>query len=307
LVAFNWIEGSSTKLFDAAATQLGPLTKHSIDLHAAGLLSATFNEWAVRLPTALPRIFDGDLFGANPLGGDRDFLIKLVRNEVGVPGIAANGMLSHFAADLQKLGTNIAGLNVQAQNALIAQGIEWYYWQTSDYSGQEFLSVSNGVLNYTTAMGADLEGALNKANPFVYAWLAPLFSIGVVQTPWMRAVTDWGVFDEWHVSTAVTTTTAQAVDASKVQIFVGNTGADTFIGGNKDDVMLGGEGNDILAGGGGNDKLYGGAGVDYYAVTGAFGKDTITDTDGQGPRWPPKFPRVWPLQTPPPELIGNRG
>jgi len=23
------------------------------------------------------------------------------------------------------------------------------------------------------------------------------------------------------------------------------------------------------------------------------------------PRWPPKFPRVWPLQTPPPELIGN--
>ena len=24
-----------------------------------------------------------------------------------------------------------------------------------------------------------------------------------------------------------------------------------------------------------------------------------------GPRWPPKFPRVWPLQTPPPELIGN--
>jgi len=23
------------------------------------------------------------------------------------------------------------------------------------------------------------------------------------------------------------------------------------------------------------------------------------------PRWPPKFPRVWPLQTPPLELIGN--
>jgi hypothetical protein len=26
---------------------------------------------------------------------------------------------------------------------------------------------------------------------------------------------------------------------------------------------------------------------------------------GVAPRWPPKFPRVWPLQTPPPELIGN--
>ena len=23
------------------------------------------------------------------------------------------------------------------------------------------------------------------------------------------------------------------------------------------------------------------------------------------PRWPPNFPLVWPLQTPPPELIGN--
>ena len=27
----------------------------------------------------------------------------------------------------------------------------------------------------------------------------------------------------------------------------------------------------------------------------------------QIPRWPPKFPRLWPPQTPPPELIGDRG
>ena len=25
------------------------------------------------------------------------------------------------------------------------------------------------------------------------------------------------------------------------------------------------------------------------------------------PRWPPKFPRLWPPQTTPPELIGDRG
>jgi len=25
------------------------------------------------------------------------------------------------------------------------------------------------------------------------------------------------------------------------------------------------------------------------------------------PRWPPKLPRLWPPQTPPPELIGDRG
>jgi Ca-activated chloride channel family protein len=28
---------------------------------------------------------------------------------------------------------------------------------------------------------------------------------------------------------------------------------------------------------------------------------------GYAPRWPPKFPRLWPRQTPPPELIGDRG
>jgi hypothetical protein len=25
------------------------------------------------------------------------------------------------------------------------------------------------------------------------------------------------------------------------------------------------------------------------------------------PRWPPKLPHLWPRQTPPPELIGDRG
>jgi len=34
---------------------------------------------------------------------------------------------------------------------------------------------------------------------------------------------------------------------------------------------------------------------------GSDANNTIT----LNPRWPPKFPRVWPLQTPPPELIGN--
>jgi len=33
-----------------------------------------------------------------------------------------------------------------------------------------------------------------------------------------------------------------------------------------------------------------------------------TDLTCEGePRWPPKFPRLWPPQTPPPELIGDRG
>jgi hypothetical protein len=36
----------------------------------------------------------------------------------------------------------------------------------------------------------------------------------------------------------------------------------------------------------------------------------VNDPDGQFKfphPWPPKFPRFWPLQNPPPELIGGRG
>jgi hypothetical protein len=40
------------------------------------------------------------------------------------------------------------------------------------------------------------------------------------------------------------------------------------------------------------------AGVDWAVA------QTLTDDE---PRWPPKFPHSWPPQTPPPELIGDRG
>jgi len=35
--------------------------------------------------------------------------------------------------------------------------------------------------------------------------------------------------------------------------------------------------------------------------------ESVMDAVVRRPRWPPKLPRFWPLQTPPPELIGNRG
>ena len=89
---------------------------------------------------------------------DQNILAKFIRSEQATPG---SGLLTHLGKDLQKLGTNIAGLNDAAQKALIAQGIEWYYWQSTSYTGQEFLTVSNGVLQYTTARGDGFDGALN--------------------------------------------------------------------------------------------------------------------------------------------------
>ena len=42
-------------------------------------------------------------------------------------------------------------------------------------------------------------------------------------------------------------------------------------------------------------------------ITEPVGPSTEVINGVPEPRWPPKFPRLWPPQTPPPELIGDRG
>lgn len=127
----RWIESAPrTPLFQGMVSTLSAGDRHSIDLHAAALLSPTFEIEAARFTNALPLLFSSSLYGGDVLGNQQLILTKLVRNEVGVRDdatgnvlLAANGMLSNFAADFQKLGTNIAGLNRAAQDAILAQGI----------------------------------------------------------------------------------------------------------------------------------------------------------------------------------------
>jgi Ca2+-binding RTX toxin-like protein len=266
LGGFNWVEGSGISLLKNPETQLGMLDKHSIDLHVAALLSTTFDEWASKIPTALPRIFDSTLYGNKPTSDNPDFLIKLNRNEVGVQGAPANGMLTHFAADLQKVGTNSNGLNTNAQDAILSQSIEWYYWQPTSYSGKEFFTQTGNLLQYTTAQGDALPGALNKASTYVDKWLTPLLN-------------DAGEFggnvnyQQWNVNGGTGASSGSARDTGKTQIFVGNTGSDQFTGGDESDLLLGGQGDDNLTGGAGDDKLLGGVGDDL--LDGGDGKDTI--------------------------------
>ena len=50
------------------------------------------------------------------------------------------------------------------------------------------------------------------------------------------------------------------------------------------------------------------AGDTLFAVRAAYQTPiAVTMPGAAAPRWPPKFPRLWPPQTPPPELIGDRG
>ena len=251
----------------------GMVDMHSQALLTAGLLSDTFRAATVTVQNALPLVMSKQLY-ALPTGGiERNFLVDIIRSEQGT-----GDKLTHFAADLNKLGTNITGLNKAAQDALIAQGIEWYYWQSTNYSGQEFFTQTGELLQYTTAQGDNLPGAQNKATSYISKWLTPIANDN---GEFYR--TDFASeYGQWSVAAGSAGVTATARDATKGQIFIGGAGADTFTGGNQGDVIFAGSGHDVLNGGAGADLLYGGTGADTYIVAAGSGRDSILDSDGLG-------------------------
>jgi Ca2+-binding RTX toxin-like protein len=280
------------------------------DLHSQALLTAfllsqqtaangkALNDATFDLGGLMPLLFDEKLYAFETDRNNTEnvnFLEHLVRHEAGaVAGIAAGGdaMLTRFTTDLWKLA-DANGLNLTAQTALIAQGIEWYYWQQAGYAGAEFFTQTTELLQYTTAQGAGLAGAQDKAANLVDSWLTPLYN----------AENEFGGrnrFDQWNVAAGSSGVSATALDGSKTQIFVGQGGGDSFTGGSRADMFLAGAGDDVLNGGAaadtllagtgadtldgglGNDTLNGGADFDTYTFSGLFGSDTIDDAGGQG-------------------------
>lgn len=252
---------------------------HSQQLLTAGLMSESFRSATVAVQSSIPLLMDSSLYNYTAASSNQqNFLIGLIKSEQGMPG---NGKLTHFAEDLARLGTNLAGLNESAQKAIIAQAIEWYYWQGPAYAGQPFFGAAagqDGLLQYSTARGDGLAGAQAKSIVFSSSWLVDLQQkMGVPYTPEVRVN-----YEQWNVTTSNGGVSAQARSVDKTQVFIGGGGADTFTGGSRDDVFLAGDGADTLAGGGGSDRLYGGSGSDVYVFTGAFDKDTVVDSDGLG-------------------------
>lgn len=276
----NTLYGSSIAYtFGNQNGEVGMGALHSQALLAAGILSPGFVAATVTVQRALPLIMSTSYYSQEPAGStDRNFLIDLIRSEQQTPN---NSKLDHFAADLNKLGTTVAGLNDAAQKALIAQGIEWYYWQGTGYSGQEFFTQSGSVLQYEVVPAATLPSKTSKALPWVKAWLDG--SVGSVQGNTLLVATpDYTRFEQWNVATGSTATAATARDPAKTQIFVGGSGADTFTGASAADLLFGNAGDDRLDGGAGADTLQGGSGADTYAFGAAWGKDLVADSDGLG-------------------------
>jgi Lipase (class 3)/RTX calcium-binding nonapeptide repeat (4 copies) len=268
------------------------------DLHSQALLTAylqsrktaasgeALNDVTAKLTGLLKVMFDPKLYVYRTDDPDnRNFLDHLVRHEAGgIGGVAAGGdaMLTHFTADLNKLGTNVAGLNKAAQDAIIAQGMEWYYWQGTHYAGQTFFvndTAQPSLLQYTSAKGAGLTNAQNKALAYVSQWLTSIANAhGVFYFPSFGTA-----YDQWNVDAGAIGVTAVARDGTKSQIFIGQDGQDRFTGGDDADLLFGGSGDDTLDGGAASDKLYGGQGDDTYILrAGDSGIDTIVDADGLG-------------------------
>lgn len=171
---------------------------HSMTLYVAAKMSPSFAQGTLQSAHFLPVIVDTNLYNTNAGKSiEKNFLIDLIRSEQSNIG---NGKLSHFATDLHRLGQDLSGLSEAAQKAIVAQAVEWYYWQSSDYAGQEFSTRDGALLQYTSAMGASLVGAQNKAADYVSKWLTP-------------GANDHGEFyyqsfgstQQWNVATGATT------------------------------------------------------------------------------------------------------
>ncbi len=207
----NTVAGSDTRI-DINGGQASAAQLHSVGLLVAASMSNSFRLATYASTSVVPLIMDDKLYAFDTgTSTQKNFLIDLIRSEQSA--VAGQGKLTHFANDLNKLGTNIAGLNAAAQDAIIAQGIEWYYWQSTNYAGQEFFTQTGQLMQYTSNQGdlTSLKPSANKALQYTTAWLTPLYN----------ASGEFGgrvTFDQWNVVAGSTGATATAREASKSQI-----------------------------------------------------------------------------------------
>lgn len=175
-----FVVGDNNRIDIADSEKVSPLTLHSIVLHASLIISDTLRRDTFALPSLIARIFDARLYATKLETNDPDFLTKLLNSQISkADGLTGPGKLTSFADDMATLGTDAAGLSAAAQNAIISQGIEWYFWQGTDYPGQPFFSENGTVLQYTTAQGAGFADAKNQAGYYVRDWLATYFDAAI--------------------------------------------------------------------------------------------------------------------------------
>src|SRR6185369_3329855 len=150
--ATNTITGQGNPVtfgIDNMGSPAGRIDMHAQTLLTVGVLSSAFAQSTVAVQRALPLFFNQGLYNLDTKGTARNVFIDLIRSEQQAPG---QGKLTSFAATLNKLGTNLEGLNKAAQDAIIAQSIEWYYWNQVFTDKKQFfnLDAPSGLLQYSS-------------------------------------------------------------------------------------------------------------------------------------------------------------
>lgn len=290
---FDNISGQDTEI-KIGTQSLGKGDRHSIVLLQAmlrddSLLSIKEHPLDQNVPHALELMMSPTLYAAKSTEySDKiNFLTQIVKQEIGgyeindetgtTAYIVPQPVLDHFSKDLSVLW-NLHEGSIK-QDAILAQMIEWYYYQTLDYkfkeeTGHFFKNEKNSnALQYTLAKHTGLPDVTERSRHYSDLWLTKYSRAGAQNKEDFEGIegedlvsrkdfkgVDLNVFyekEQWTVSADnVNNTSAKPLDAARTQLMLGEKGADNFIGGDKEDLLVGAGGNDTLHGGAGTDVLY---------------------------------------------------
>jgi Ca2+-binding RTX toxin-like protein len=276
----------------------GAINLHSMDILVLLEVSGAFRQRTADIPTLLPSLFDADFFGTALTSDQPNLVSHLLRHQVGVPstGFATgDDMLGGFASELGLMARGGAAQSLTWSQALQVS-LQNHYWLIRDayQSSMAFFADIGGSgvqLDLNKQFGIEeyqrahelLDRATSKA--IAESGGRPVYSLSFFD------------YDRWTVqsnaSAALNFTANLArndvvigfdggdiVDgAAGSDLLIGASGNDQLSGGADHDILIGGAGNDTLDGGTGTDRLDGGAGADTYLLNGAFGSDTIFDSD----------------------------
>lgn len=277
--AYN-ISGKDIKI-DIGQQTLGKIDRHSIILLQALLRNDNFRQAVSRLPNSLELFASTKLYATESPEYNKipDFMTDIVKQDAG--GYEANHgvytypypVLSHLASDMDKIAES--NNNRLKQDAILAQLIEWYYYQTRNYKFREdtgFFFKDNknsNVLQYTLTKNIGLPIVKERSRHYADPWLTKYSRAGVLNEGYLSSNiaganefkgVDVNIFydkEQWTVSADnVNNTSAKPLDTARKQLMLGEKGADNFTGGDKEDLLVGAGGNDTLRGGAGNDVIY---------------------------------------------------
>ncbi len=268
---------SDTPIDFGGGDKLDPITLHSMALHATLLMEDKFRAITEKLPFLLKDIFDNQLYAHGPTSTERDFLTHLLKSQVPLlGGDTSNGLLAHFAGDLEKITLEGVVKQERINRALTALAIEDYYFMQSGFTNDFFHNVTGGIKFDLNDIGADSDH--RGRDKLITAVRESFDSEGYIR---LQRPTTWyfQAGDDAMVASSSYAHNTAMIGGTGGDTLTSGAGNDYLYGGGGIDTLDGGDGIDVLVGGGDGDKLHGGVGKDIYIVD---GNDEIKDSDGSG-------------------------